>query len=136
MDPQMDGLGVGRGEKALKPQLESLQGSIFGTHSTPDLSFPDPSTFSSQLHTEGPCVGVPVDAMHLYIIASPPQSLGMNRAPPGAGDRKGGAGHQTGARGQREAAVPLSPKPFRQPSPQYPPACSYSSLPAPLPWPF
>lgn len=67
----MDGLGLGGGEKALKPQLESLQGSIFGTHSTPDLSFPDPSTLSSQLHTKGPCVGVPVEAMHLYCLPSP-----------------------------------------------------------------
>lgn len=58
---------------------------------------------------KGPCVGVPVEAKHLYIIASPPRSLGMDSTPPGAGDRKGGAGHQTGARGQREA--PASPAP-------------------------
>lgn len=58
---------------------------------------------------KGPCVGVPAEAMRLYIIASPPQSLGMNSTPPGAGHRKGGARHQTGVRGQREA--PASPPP-------------------------
>lgn len=107
------GWGWERRRTGPEPQLENVQGSIFGTHSTPDLSFPDPSTLSSQLHTKGPCVGAPGDAMHLYIIASPPQSLGMNCASPGAGDRKGGAGHQTGARGQKEAAVssPLAPLP-------------------------
>lgn len=40
--------------------------------------------------------------MHLYIIASPPQSLGMNSTPPGAGHRKGGARHQTGVRGKHQ----------------------------------
>lgn len=130
------GWGWGR-EQALKPQLESLRGSIFGTHSTPGLSFPDPSTLSSPLHTKGPCVGVPAEAMHLYIIASPPQSLGMNSTPPGAGHRKGGARHQTGVRGQREApASPPPPLPSHQPSPQIASACSFLSLPVPLPWPF
>lgn len=49
---------------------------------------------------KGPCVGVPAEAMHLYIIDSPPQSLGMNSTPPGAGHRKGGVGTRQESEGR------------------------------------
>lgn len=132
------GWGWGRGQ-ALKPQLEGLRGSIFGTHSTPDLSFPDPSTLSSPLHTKGALCGSASrgNASLYHCLPSPEPWHGQHPTRCGRQERRGWAPDRSQrAEGSTSLARPPPLLPSHQPSPQIPPACSFLSLPVPLPWPF
>jgi hypothetical protein len=128
--------GWGGGEQGLQPQLEGLRGVYFWHPFDPRPLIPTLPRLALNPTQKGlvwECQKMPNASLYHCPL---PQSLGMSITPPGAGDRKGGAGtrHKPKVKGKSQPHLPL----WLPPNPCHPPthACLLYLCPVLSSWPL